>query len=291
MNEQRRVVRFDGQTVLVTGAGRGLGRAYSLLLAERGANVVVHDAGVASDGTGFDRGVADAVVAEIRGAGGVAEAAYDDLVTPTGCERVIAAALERFGRLDALIHNAGLSLHRTPEETDEESWSRLLGVNGEAAFRLVKAAFPTMRSQRYGRIVLTLSGHALYSDASSADLVAYAATKAMQFGLMNAAAAAGEPYHIYVNAISPVAATRMLTREVGPGELLPEQVAPGAVYLASRECHVSAVVLRAANGRFSLGGYAVTDGIDFGREPATPELVAARWDQIAAGPPRTASTP
>jgi NAD(P)-dependent dehydrogenase (short-subunit alcohol dehydrogenase family) len=289
MNEQGDVVRFDGQSVLVTGAGRGLGRKYAMLLAERGANVLVHDAGVAPDGSGFDRGVADRVVAEIRAAGGIAEAAYDDLVTPAGCESAVATAVEQFGRLDALIHNAGLSLHRALEETDAESWSRLLGVNGEAAFWLVKSAFPLMHAQKYGRVVLTLSGHALYSDASSADLVAYAATKAMQFGLMNAAAAAGEAYGIRVNAISPVAATRMFTREVAPGELLPEQVAPGAVFLASQECHVSAVVLRAANGRFSLGGYAVTEGIDLGRQPATPELVAARWDEIAVGPPSPAA--
>jgi NAD(P)-dependent dehydrogenase (short-subunit alcohol dehydrogenase family) len=267
----------------VTGAGRGLGRAYSLLLAERGANVLVHDAGVAPDGSGFDQTVADAVVAEIRAAGGVADAAYDDLMTREGCNGVISAAVERFGRLDALIHNAGLSLHQSLEATDEESWSRLLRVNGEAAFRLVKDAFPVMRVQQYGRIVLTLSGHALYSDASSADLIAYATTKAMQFGLMNAAAAAGEPEGIRVNAISPVAATRMFTREVPPGVLMPEQVAPGAVFLASRECHVCAVVLRAADGRFSLGGYAVTEESDFSREPATPEMIAARWEEIAAG--------
>lgn len=155
-------------------------------------------------------------------------------------------------------------------------------MNGEAAFWLVKSAFPVMRAQRYGRIVLTLSGHALYSDASSADLVAYATTKAMQFGLMNGAAAAGEPHGIRVNAISPVAATRMFTREVAAGELMPEHVAPGAAFLASGECHVSAVVLRAADGRFSLGGYAVTEGIDLGREPATPEMVAARWEEISA---------
>jgi NAD(P)-dependent dehydrogenase (short-subunit alcohol dehydrogenase family) len=283
MTEQLRAVRFDGQTVLVTGAGRGLGRAYSLLLAERGANVLVHDAGVALDGSGFDRTVADDVVAEIRAAGGVAEAAYDNLMTPEGCDGLLAASVERFGRLDALIHNAGLSLHRTLEETDDESWSRLLRVNGEAAFRLVRGAFPVMRAQRYGRIVLTLSGHALYSDASSADLSAYAATKAMQFGLMNALAASGERYGIRVNAISPVAATRMFTRKVAAGELNPEQVAPGAAFLASRDCQVSAVVLRAANGRFSLGGYAVTEGIDLGQKPATPEIVAARWAEIASG--------
>jgi NAD(P)-dependent dehydrogenase (short-subunit alcohol dehydrogenase family) len=286
MNEQSRAIRFDGQAVLVTGAGRGLGRAYSLLLAERGANVLVHDAGVATDGSGFDPTVADAVVAEIRAAGGVAEAAYDNLMTREGCDDVLAAAVERFGRLDALIHNAGLSLHRTLEETDEESWSRLLAVNGEAAFRLAKGAFPAMRAQRYGRIVLTLSGHALYSDSSSADLIAYATTKAMQFGLMNALAAAGEAHGIRVNAISPVAATRMFTRQVAAGELMPEQAAPGAVFLASRECHVSAVVLRAASGRFSLGGYAVTEGINLGRAPGTPEVVAARWAEIAAGPDR-----
>lgn len=281
--KESRGVRFDGQAVLVTGGGRGLGRAYALLLSERGASVLVHDAGVAPDGAGSDQAVADAVVAEIRATGGVAEAAYDNLETREGCERAVAAVVQTFGRLDALVHSAGLSLHRTLEETDEETWSRVLRVNSEAAFRLARAAFPVMRTQRYGRIVLTLSGHGLYPDPSSAQLVAYATTKAAQFGLLNALAAAGGPDGVRVNAISPVAATRMFTREVARDEFTPEQVAPGAVFLASNQCDFSGVVLRAANGRFSLGGYAVTEGVDLGREPTTPDEIAARWSAIQAG--------
>jgi NAD(P)-dependent dehydrogenase (short-subunit alcohol dehydrogenase family) len=276
-------IRFDEQVVLVTGAGRGLGRAYALSLAERGARVLVHDGGVAPDGAGFDHAPADAVVAEIQRAGGTPAAAYDDLGFSEGCDAVVAAAVERFGRLDTLIHSAGISIHRQLEETDDETWTRLVQVNAEAAFWLARAAFPIMRAQRYGRIVLTISGHAMYPDASSAELVAYAATKAAQFGLMNGLAAAGEPHGIRTNAISPVAATRMYTRDVPPGELTPEQVAPGVVFLASRQCQLSGVVLRAANGRFSVGAYAVSEGIDVGREPATPETIAERWDEIAAG--------
>lgn len=152
-------------------------------------------------------------------------------------------------------------------------------MNLEAAFWLAQAAFPTMRSRGYGRIVLTTSGHGLEPDSSVDDLVPYSAAKGGQFGLMNELAAVGRPYGVLVNAISPVAATRMYSRATVPGERTPEQIAPGVVFLASRECTLTGTVLSAADGRFSLGRYVTAGEIDFGRDPVSPDEVAALLKQ------------
>ncbi|HEX6819471.1 MAG TPA: SDR family NAD(P)-dependent oxidoreductase [Ktedonobacterales bacterium] len=276
------MIRFDGQVVLVTGAGRGLGRAYAHVLASLGAQVVVHDAGVARDGTGRDPSVADAVVREIQEAGGQAVAAYEDLSSREACEALIARTWERFGRLDALVNNAGLVRYTSLEATDAPGWESLLRVNVEAPFWLCRAAMPLMRQQGGGRIVLTVSGHGLYNTGAT-DLTAYSVTKAAQFGLMNALAAEGAPASIRVNAISPVAATRIYRATVAPDAFRPEQVAPGVAYLASAACGHSGVVLRAANGTFSVGRYIVTGGVNFGLQPVTPDAIAERWEEITSG--------
>jgi NAD(P)-dependent dehydrogenase (short-subunit alcohol dehydrogenase family) len=138
-----------------------------------------------------------------------------------------------------------------------------------------------MKRRRYGRFVVTISGHGMYR-TGAIDLAAYSVCKAAAFGLMNVLADEGAPY-VLANAISPVAATRMYRAAVEPGEKTPEQVAPAAVYLASSRCTSSGRVVRAADGRFSLGTYAVNEGIDLGRAPATPDLVAAHWDESGGG--------
>jgi NAD(P)-dependent dehydrogenase (short-subunit alcohol dehydrogenase family) len=279
------MIRFDGQVALVTGSGRGLGCAYARLLASRGARVVVHDAGVGMDGSGSDPGVAAEVVDEITRSGGRAVACTEDLGSPANCEAIVAFVQEKFARLDVLIHNAGLVAYQGIEATDPPTWDRMLRVNVEAPFWLSRAAFPIMRRQGYGRIVLTISGVAMYREAAQPDLAAYSVGKAAQFGLMNALAAEGEAFGIRVNAISPVAATRMLRREVQAGELSPDLVAPGVAFLASERCDFSGAVLRAADGRFSAARYTYTEGMDFGRRPAVPEAIAENWGRISAGLP------
>jgi NAD(P)-dependent dehydrogenase (short-subunit alcohol dehydrogenase family) len=275
------MIDFSGHVVLVTGAGRGLGRAYALLLADRGATVVVHDAGVERDGSGGDRGVADAVVAEIRAAGGTAEAAYDDLGERTGCGAVVDAMLAWYGKVDALVHSGGLVIRAPLEEIDEQRWRRSQAVNVDAAFWLVQALVPAMLERGYGRVVLTTSGYGLGPADDLTDLAAYCSAKAGQYGVMNgvAWAAAGG---VLVNAVAPVAATRIYSRSVEPGELTPEQVAPGVVFLASPACDVSGIVLRADGGRFAVAGYDRGTEVDLGREPTTPEAFAERWPEIAA---------
>lgn len=274
------MVRFDEQVVVVTGAGRGLGRAYASLVAALGGTVVVHDAGVAPDGTGWDATVADAATSDIRAAGGAAEASYEDLATRDGCVSLIDSTLKRHARIDALVHSAGVVLRAPLDRNDVAHWRRSLAVNLEAAYWLCAASLPAMRGRKYGRIVLTTSGYGFGPADDVDDLVAYCVAKAGQVGLMNGLAfAAAEG--VLANAVAPVAATRVYSRAAAPGELTPEQVAPGVAYLASSACSASGVILRAAGGRFSAGHFGATAGVDFGREPASPDAIATRWAEIA----------
>jgi NAD(P)-dependent dehydrogenase (short-subunit alcohol dehydrogenase family) len=270
MNE----VHFDGRVVLVTGAGRGLGAAYARAFAARGASVVVHDAGVEMDGTGGDPTIADAVAREI---GGVA--CMENLETEEGCRRTIDFALDRFGRLDVVVHNAGLVVWETLPEANR-SWERLRRVNVDAPFHLTRLAFAPMREQSYGRFVFTTSGRAMAMERTRPGLAAYAVGKMAHFALMIVTAAEGEPYGIRANAVAPAARTRMLSRPVEPGELEPEQVAPGVLFLASDQCTFSGRVLEAGGGEFDLTGWTSGPEIDFGRDPVAPEALAARWAEL-----------
>jgi NAD(P)-dependent dehydrogenase (short-subunit alcohol dehydrogenase family) len=276
-------IRYDGQLALVTGAGRGLGRAHALAFGARGARVVVHDAGVEKDGAGGDPGVADAVVAEIRGAGGRAEAAYENLESADACRALIARVEADHGRLDVLVHNAGLVRFADLAGTDEAVWRRTMAVNVEAPFWLSRDALPLMRRRGYGRVVVTVSGYGFYPEYEQTDLAAYSVSKAALFGLMNHLAGEGAPAGVRVNAVSPVAATRIYRRAVPPGTLTPEQVTPGVLFLASARCDFSGVVLRAAGGRFGAGLFCRTEGVYLGEAPATPEALEARWAEVVAG--------
>jgi NAD(P)-dependent dehydrogenase (short-subunit alcohol dehydrogenase family) len=272
-------IRFDGQVALVTGGGRGLGAAYARALAARGATVVVHDAGVDLDGTGGDPSVADAVVGEIRTAGGEALASYENIETPEACVRLVSSTLERCGRLDVVIQNAGLLVWEELEEADR-NWERMRRVNVDAPFHLTRSAFAAMKEQGYGRFVFTTSGRAMSASRTRPGLAAYAVGKMAHFALMIVTAAEGASHGILANAVAPAAATRMLRRTVEPGELDAEQVAPGVVLLASRDCPCSGKVLEAAGGTFDVASWASTDEVDLGREPVEPEEIVAHWHAI-----------
>ena len=266
-------IRFDGQVVLVTGAGRGLGRAYAFELAKRGARVIVNDSGVERDGSGGDAGIAAAVAREI-GNGTLANT--DDVRDRAACESIVAQALERFGRLDALVHNAGTVSFARLEDTGDDVWTSTMGVHADAAFWLCRAAWPVFRGQEYGRIVLTVSGVALSVERAAGDLAAYSAGKGAQFGLMNALAVEGAPYGIRVNAISPVAATRM-SRGESPS---PDHVAPVVAFLASRDCRRSGTVVRVAGTSLSAGAYRNGPDLPLGAELLTSERFAALLPQL-----------
>jgi NAD(P)-dependent dehydrogenase (short-subunit alcohol dehydrogenase family) len=273
------VIRFDDRVALVTGAGRGLGAAYARALAARGAAVAVHDAGVERDGSGGDPALADAVVAEIAAAGGTAIASYENLEDDGAGARIVEHAVKRYGRLDVVVQNAGLVMWEELDVADR-SWDRMRRVSIDAPFEITRAAFPVMKEQGYGRFVFTTSGRAMAVERTRPGLAAYAVGKMAQFGLMIVTAAEGEEHGIRANAISPAAATRVLVRETAPGELEPEQVVPGVLFLASEQCTFSGKVLEAAGGEFDVARWVSSDELDLGREPVEPEVIADRWAEI-----------
>jgi NAD(P)-dependent dehydrogenase (short-subunit alcohol dehydrogenase family) len=275
---EQHAIRFDDQIVVITGAGRGLGAAYAHLIASRGGTIVVHDAGVAQDGDGFDPSVADTVVAEINAAGGIATACYENLEVAGAGERVIEFAVSRYGRVDALVNNAGLVVFANLQETDRTIWDRMVAIGISAPFHLARAAIPHMRKQGYGRIVATTSGRAMRVEDCVPGLTAYSATKLAQIGLMVGLAAELKDTNIHVNVISPVAATRVLRRNAP--ELSPELVAPGVAFLASSACTTSGAVLNAGGGRFSGLWWDRGPTIDLGPASATPENIAVNWSRM-----------
>jgi NAD(P)-dependent dehydrogenase (short-subunit alcohol dehydrogenase family) len=251
---------FDGQIVLVTGAGRGLGAAYARALAERGATVVVHDAGLALDGSGGDRSVADALAREI---GGVA--AHQDLRDVDACTTLVDRTLDAFGRLDAIVHNAGL-LAIEPIEDAHRHWDDVRQTSLDAAFHITRAAWPAMKRARYGRLVFTTSSRAMYPRESVSGFAAYAASRMGAFGLMLAVAAEGADHGIRANAISPVVTgTRTSTRERS-ADLTPERVVPAVLHLSSTECTLSGVVVHAEGGSFHTVGWVDGEPLQFQTE-------------------------
>jgi NAD(P)-dependent dehydrogenase (short-subunit alcohol dehydrogenase family) len=281
------MIRLDDQVAIITGSGRGLGAAYARLLAERGARVVVHDAGVNKEGTGFDPTVANNVANNIREKGGRA-IANDVLLNSRGnCQSLVETALEKFGRLDILIHNAGYVAYQSIEELTPEFLQRAIAVQVEAPTWLAQAALPTMKQQNYGRIVLTTSDRAIYLQYALNGLAAYAMGKMAQIGLMNVLAVEGRESGILVNTISPVAKTRMWNVQDEPKDLRPEQVAPGVLYLASPECQESGFIVRASNGQFTAARWVERDNVDYplnlaAVESATAEELATQWQTVAS---------
>ncbi|MGL3819612.1 SDR family NAD(P)-dependent oxidoreductase [Sphingopyxis sp. R3-92] len=288
-------IRFDGQVALITGAARGIGHAYARLLAERGAAVVIHDVGADSDGQGSDPAIAEGAADALRRAGWQASAAHDAIDTRDGCHALVRSVLDAHGRIDVLIHNAGWVGYQSIETLEPAFLQRALALQVEAPLWLAQAAWPAMVAQEHGRILFTTSDRALYPQYALKGLSAYAASKIAQVGVMNVLALEGADHHICVNAISPVAKTRMWGVEDEPDELHPEAIAPGAVWLVSRDCRESGWVLRASNGQFHAVRPIEASGVDYPRNlravaADTPEAVAAAWSRIAVSEPERRSS-
>lgn len=270
-------LRFDGRVAVVTGGGRGLGRSYAMLLASRGAKVVVNDAGGGLDGDGGDAGPAEQVVAEITTAGGEAVACSASVATREGGEAIVAAALENYGGIDILIHNAGNVRRGSLKEMSYEDFDAVLDVHLRGAFNVVRPAFPLMCDAGYGRIVLTSSIGGLYGNHNVAN---YAAAKAGVIGLSNVAALEGAAEGVRCNVIVPAALTRM-AEGIDTSSYPPmgaELVAPVVGWLSHESCSVTGELFIALAGRVARAVVVESPGVC--RSSWTIEAVSSHLDAI-----------
>ena len=286
------VIDFVGQVAIVTGAGRGLGRLYAQELARRGAQVVVNDLGGSTMAVGADPDVADAVVDEIRAAGGVAVASSSSVETPEGAAAIVQCALDAYGRIDAVVSNAGIYQQVPFAELSVEEWRRMLAVHLDGGFHLAQRAFRVMQTQGYGRFVFIASSVGAFGSVNAAH---YGAAKGGVIALANAVALEGRPHGIMANSVLPTGTTRMLEESVqGVGDtpgfrayldaIDPEKVVPVVAYLASRDCAVTHHHISACAGSFARVFTALGRGwvADPAGPPVTAEHVAAHLAEIVA---------
>jgi len=253
-------LRFDGRVVVITGGGRGLGRSYAELLAGKGAKVVVNDLGGSIKGDAVIADPAQEVVDAIRAAGGEAIANRDTVATAEGAAAIVGAALSEWGRIDALIHNAGNVRYGTIRDVSYEDFQAVIDVHMMGAFHMVKAAFPHMLDAGYGRIVLTSSIGGIYGNNAC---VNYGMSKSSMIGLANVAALEGEAHNVKANVIVPSAVTRMADgldiSQYPPMD--PELVAPTVGWLVHENCSLSGEMLAAIGGRVARVFIAETAGV------------------------------
>lgn len=284
------MIDFEGQVTVVTGAGRGLGRLYALDLARRGAAVVVNDVGGTMRGDGADASVADQVVDEITKAGGRAVASHQSVDSPEGGQAIVDTALGTFGRLDAVISNAGIFNSIPFEALSLDDWRQMLAVHLDGAFYLSQPAYKLMAKQKYGRFVFISSSAGNFGQPMEAH---YAAAKTGLVGLSNVIAIEGAAHGVLSNTVLPTGFSRMVTETVGDEKFLRESgfmrairaelVVPLVSFLASRACDFTHRNYSACAGRYARVFTGLGEGwlADTETEP-TAEDILAHLDQVSA---------
>ncbi len=276
-------ITFDDRVAIITGAGGGLGKAYALELAKRGAKIVVNDLGGSTDGTGEgSASPADEVVNEIKAQGGEAVANYDNVAIPEGGENMVETAMDAFGRVDIVINNAGILRDRSFLKMEPEDWDVVVAVHLKGAYCVTRPAFKVMKSNNFGRIVMTTSGAGLYGNFGQTN---YTAAKMGIIGLMNTLKQEGAKYDIKVNAVAPSAVSR-LTESLLTPEMLemmkPEFVAPMVVYLCSDKCTDTGNIYNAGVSIFSRVAIMTGPEVKVGDGVAAPsaEDIMASMEKI-----------
>jgi NAD(P)-dependent dehydrogenase (short-subunit alcohol dehydrogenase family) len=290
MRQEHNVIDFEGQVTIVTGAGRGLGRLYALELARRGAAVVVNDLGGTMHGQGSDSSIADQVVDEITQAGGRAVASYESVDSSEGGQSIVDTAVDAFGRLDAVISNAGIFNSIPFDQLSAEDWRRMLQVHLDGGFYLSQPAYKVMAKQRYGRFVFISSSAGNFGQPMEAH---YAAAKTGLVGLSNVIAIEGAAHGICSNTVLPTGFSRMVTETVGDEKFLaesgfmrairPELVVPLVVFLASRACEFTHRNYSACAGRYARVFMGLGDGwlADAAAEPTADDILS-HIDEVSA---------
>jgi NAD(P)-dependent dehydrogenase (short-subunit alcohol dehydrogenase family) len=270
-------VGFEGRVAIITGAGGGLGREHALLLASRGAQIVVNDLGGAVDGTGSSTGPAQKVVEEIEALGGAAVADTNSVASVEGAEAMVKTALDAFGRIDIVINNAGILRDKSFANMTPDLWDPVIAVHLNGAYNVTRAAWPHLREQAYGRVVSTSSAAGIFGNFGQAN---YGSAKMGLVGLTRVLAQEGAKYNIKANAIAPVARTRMTEDLLGPlvEKLDPSLVSPVVAYLVSEDCPVTGEIYSVGGGR--VARVFIAEGPGFFKKDLTVEDVRDNFETV-----------
>ena len=264
----------SGKVAIVTGGGRGIGRAIAMLMAQEGASVVVVDIGAALDGSGGDHGPAQEVVNEIKAAGGQAVPNYDSVADAKAAANIVKTAVDSFGTVDIVVNNAGILRDKSFHNMSLDDYEFVVKVHFLGSVYVTHAAWPIMREKSYGRVVMTSSNSGIYGNFGQAN---YSAAKLAVVGLVNTLRLEGQKYNIHVNAIAPVAGTRM-TEDLMPPEIVaklkPELVSPMVAYMCSEQCQHTGEIFSAGAGYYSLIEYREGQGVRLAGQPSVDDIAA-----------------